>query len=150
MDQSTDKINSPATEESIFNESDFSTEGYDKHVKNARNAIFVVAVTQLVFGALIVLSGSKNEDILTLDISLGVIIIISLIFFLLGLWTKRKPYTAILLALIFYAALLVIDAVYEPMSLFKGVIVKIFIIFYLFRGLGDARDAQRWKEALSK
>jgi hypothetical protein len=50
----------------------------------------------------------------------------------------------------FYAALLLIDAVYEPMSLFKGIIVKIFIIIYLVRGLGDAKDAQRWKETLSK
>jgi len=150
MDQNTNKMNSPAAEESIFNESDFSTEGYDKHVKNARNAIFVVAVTQLVFGAFIVLSGSKNEDILTLAISLGIIILIALIFFSLGLWTKKKPYSAILSALIFYVALLLIDAVYEPMSLFKGIIVKIFIIIYLARGLGDARDAQRWKETLSK
>lgn len=150
MDQSTNEINSPATEDSIFNESDFSTEGYDKHVKNARNAIFVVAVTQLVFGVFIVLSGSKNEDILTLAISLGVIILVALIFFSFGLWTKKKPYTAILSALIFYAALLLIDVAYEPMSLFKGIIVKIFIIIYLVRGLGDAREAQRWKETLSK
>jgi len=149
MDQNTNEINS-GTEESIFNESDFSRKGYDKHVKNARNVIFVVAATQLVFGAFIVLSGSKSTDILTLTIKLGVIVLISVIFFSFGLWTKKKPYTAILSALIFYATLLLIDGIYEPMSLFKGIIIKIFIIIYLLRGLGDARDAQRWKEALSR
>jgi hypothetical protein len=137
-------------EESIFNESDFSTEGYDKHVKNARNAIFVVAVTQLIFGAFIILSGNKSEDAITTVISLSVIVLISLIFFALGLWTRKKPYTAILCALIFYAALLLVDVIYEPMSLFKGILIKIFIIIYLVRGLGNARDAQRWKEALGK
>lgn len=137
-------------EESIFNEADFSMEGYDKHVKNARNAIFVVAATQLVFGTFVVLAGNKSEDTITTLISLGIVVLISLIFFALGLWTTKKPYTAILCALIFYAALLLADAIYEPTSLVKGIIVKIFIIVYLVRGLGNARDAQRWKEALGK
>ncbi|HXB44283.1 MAG TPA: hypothetical protein VNV85_09520 [Puia sp.] len=150
MEQTTNQSSSQQGEESIFDEAEFSIQGYDKHVKNARNAIFVVAITQLLFGLLVTLSTSKHMDSMILEIRLGVIVLISTIFFVLGLWTKKKPYTAILSALIFYGILILNDTIYEPMSLFKGIIVKIFIIIYLVRGLRDARDAQRWKEALGK
>ncbi len=150
MEQTTNQSSAQQEEESIFDEAEFSVQGYDKHVKNARNAIFVVAITQLLFGLLVTLSTTKHIDSMILEIRLGVIVLISMIFFALGLWTKKKPYTAILSALIFYGILILNDTIYEPVSLFKGIIVKIFIIIYLVRGLSDARDAQRWKEALGK
>jgi hypothetical protein len=150
MEQTTDQSSAQQGEDSIFDEPEFSIQGYDRHVKNARNAIFVVAITQLLLGVFVTLSTRKYVDSMILEISLGVIVLISMIFFALGLWTKKKPYTAILSALIFYGALLLNDTIYEPMSLFNGIIVKIFIIIYLVRGLSDARDAQSWKEALGK
>jgi len=140
--------NSGKTEKSIFDEDELTRLSYDKHVLNARNAIFVVAGAQFVFGSIVVLTSSKLGETIDIIISLCFVLLTSLVFLALGLWTKRKPYTAILIALIFYALLLLADAVYDPTTLFKGIIMKIFIIVYLFRGLNQARDAQRLKEAL--
>ena len=83
-------------------------------------------------------------------ISLCFVLLTALVFLAFGLWTKKKPYTAILAALIFYGLLLLADAIYDPTSLLRGVIMKIFIVVYLIRGLDQARDAQRLKEALGK
>jgi heme A synthase len=142
--------NSSETQESIFDELELAKQGYDKHVRNARNAIFVVAGVQLVFGIITVLMSRENEDSLALIISLCIIVLIALVFLALGFWTKKKPYSAILIALIFYGILLLTDAIYEPTTIFKGILMKIFIIVYLVRGLNEARDAQRLREALGK
>ncbi len=134
--------NSPKTqEENFFNEEDFSTEQYEKHIRNARNAIFVVAAVELLFGIYTIYTSPKANGI-----EVFIFILIPAIFFMLGLWTRKKPYTAILIALIFYGSLIVLDAIVEPSQIIKGLLVKILIIAYLIRGLGNARDAQRWKE----
>ncbi len=142
--------NSAQAEKSIFDENELTRFSYDKHLLNARNAIFVVAGVQFFFGSIVVFTSGRNADAIDIIISLCLVLLTSLVFLLLGLWTKKKPYTAILVALIFYALLLLADAIYDPATLFKGIIMKIFIIVYLIRGLDQARDAQRLKEALGK
>ncbi|HLK30234.1 MAG TPA: hypothetical protein VKT28_16755 [Puia sp.] len=137
-------------EQSIFDEEELTRLSYDKHVRNARNAIFVVAGVQFVFGTIAILTRHQDLDSSSFMISIGLIVITSLVFLALGLWTKKKPYTAILIALIFYALLLLTDAIYEPSTIFKGAIMKIFIIVYLVRGLNQAKEAQQLKEALGK
>ena len=137
-------------EQSIFDEMELSRQGYDKHIRNARNAIFIVAGVQFVFGIITVLLSGKSADGIAQLISFCFVLLISLVFLALGLWTKKKPYTAILIALIFYGLLLLADAIYEPTTIFKGLLMKIFIIVYLFRGLNEAREAQRFREALGK
>ena len=136
----------PPNQETIFEEQDFIQQGYDKHLRQARNAIFVVAGVQFVFGLILGFQAPEEERF----VSIAFLTIISLIFLGLGLWANKKPYTAILIALIFYGLLLVIDAIYDPSTIYRGIIFKAIIIFYLFRGLNNAREAQHMKELLRK
>ncbi len=130
----------PAAEETIFSQDEFVPGQYDKHIRQARNALFIVAGVQFLFGAF--LAYQSNEEPIVAWIGFGAVAFVSALFFGLGLYTKKKPYTAILLGLILYVALLVLDAVTDPASIVRGVILKGLIIFYLARSLGDAKEAQ--------
>ena len=133
----------PPQEESIFQESDYSMEGYDKHIKNARNMLFIVAGVQL-FG----LFAAKDQE--DPAISIGIIVGVALIFAGLALWTKKKPFAALLTALILYGSLLILDGIFEPSTIFRGIILKVGIIVSLILGLRNAREAEDLKKAFGK
>jgi hypothetical protein len=132
-------------EDSIFQESDYSMEGYDKHIRNARNILFVVAGIQLL-GLLTV----KNEDDLARSITIGIIVFVALLFAGLAFWTKKRPFAALLTALILYGSLLILDAVFEPSTIYKGLVLKIGIIVSLISGLRNAKEAEDLKKAFGK
>ncbi|MCU0333781.1 MAG: hypothetical protein MUF62_01885 [Chitinophagaceae bacterium] len=130
----------PAAEETIFSQDEFVPGQYDKYIRQARNALFIVAAVQFLFGAF--LTYQSNEEPIVAWIGFAVVAFVSALFFGLGLYTKKKPYTAILIGLILYISLLLLDVVTNPASIFKGIILKALIIFYLARSLGDAKEAQ--------
>jgi len=129
-------------QETIFSSNEFSLEGYDKSIKNARNALFVVAAIQVIFG-IISAAAIGGDEALPLIIVTSVI---GIVFFLLGLWTKSKPYTAILIGLILFVSLHVIEAIAEPSSIGKGIIMKVLVIVYLVKSINDAKEAQEMKK----
>jgi hypothetical protein len=131
----------------IFNEEEFLNRGYDKNIRQARNTIFVVAAIQFIFG---LISMFMVEEVAAKWITFGLAALIAAIFVALALWTKKKPYTAILSALIIYCLLIVMDVVDNPMSIFKGVIIKVLVIIYLARGLNNAKETQQMQKALGK
>jgi len=135
----------PNPEETIFDESDFSLEGYDKHVKNARNMLFVIGALQLL--PLLFLGPLPVQHRLLIA---AVSIIVSLIFFVLALWTKQRPYAALLAASIVYVALIAINGFLDPTTLLKGAVVKAIIIVLFILGIRNAREAQRMKEEFGK
>ena len=136
----------PNQEISVFEEFDIGIQEHQKQVRQARNTIFVVAAIQFFFG---IVSGYQFGGN-TGWIVFGVTASIAIIFLGLGLWTRKKPFLAILIALILYAGLLITDLVLQPSTILKGLLVKVFIIAYLVRGLIKAREAERWTSALRK
>ena len=132
-------------EESIFSESDYSMEGYDKHIRYARNALFIVSGIQLI--AIFTLNA---EEGLQKTIAIGIVVFIALIFFGLALWTKKKPFTALLIALIIYASLLIFDAILDPTTLFHGILIKAAVIIALITGLRNAKEGEDLKKAFGK
>jgi hypothetical protein len=76
--------------QTIFTGDDFSMDGYDKHIRQARNAIFVAA------------------------------------------------------------GILLLNAVIDASTIFKGIIFKIAIIVYLIKALSDAKEAQQMKAQMEK
>ena len=132
-------------EESIFEESDYSMEGYDKHIRQARNALFVVAAIQL-FGVFFV----KAENEMARNISMGILAFTALIFVGLAFWTKKRPYTALMTALIIYGSLVLLDAIVDPSTIIKGIVLKIGIIIVLISGLRNAKEAVELRKAFGK
>jgi hypothetical protein len=115
--------------------------GYESGIKKARNTLFFTAalffVSELILGAL--------ADAEFTPLFFAIIIIQSGIFIALAFWTKRKPYAAILIGLIYFLLLLALSIMlYGFEAAYKGIIVKIIVITFLVRAIKPARA---WEEA---
>ena len=133
-------------EETIFPESEFSMEGYDKHIRNARIMLFVLA-------GLFLLSLAAHlpfDDNPVKMVMAAVIVLFAAAYVALAFWTKKKPYTAILTALILFISLEVLSFLLQPASIFQGWILKIIVILLLILGLRNAKESQRMMEAFGK
>lgn len=138
-------LNDSATE-SIFNGEEFSTEGYDKNIRHARNILFILAALELCMGIFFLFSVGGQAA----WISFGITTLVAIIFFILGIYTKAKPYNAILYGLIVYIMLWIGDAIFDPTYIYKGILLKIIIIVYMAKRLKDAKEAQLIKSIMKK
>jgi hypothetical protein len=115
--------NQEKREDSIFSDEEFSMEGYDKHVRQARNTIFVAAGLLFVSTLFFYLGARNNDEYIWIDITIWASFIIA--FILLGLWTKRKPYYAIIGAIILYTVFVILNARVDISTIYSGIIFKI-------------------------
>jgi len=134
--------------ESIFNPDEFSLKGYDKHIRQARNAIFVVAAILVVNLVILGYSIPASYDYFWMDIVIWGLFIAGFIF--LGFWTKKKPYYAIVGALVLYLVFIILNAVLDITTLYKGIILKIIVIVILVKGINDAKEAQEMQNTFEK
>ncbi len=134
--------------ESIFSEEDFSNQGYDKHIKQARNAIFAVAILITISVLFLAFNNSDYNEYIWLDVLIYGVFVAGFVF--LGLWTKKKPYYAIVGALILYALFIALNAALDITTLYKGIILKIIVVVLLVKGINDAKETQERKEMIGK
>jgi hypothetical protein len=116
-------------------------------VKKARNALYLVAV--LVFAGEMIGMFTSDEGFTPLV--LGISIVEAGIFVALALWTKRKPYSAVvggiiafigIYALAFAGNLMASDLGSAVKSLLGGFIFKIIVLVTLFGALRNAKAVQ--------
>jgi hypothetical protein len=119
-----------------------SMEGYDKPVRNARILLFVIAGIQL---AAIFLMPPMDD--LEKYITIGIYVLFAGIFAALALWTKRKPYTAIITALSVYTGIVLLAAYFQPSSFFQGWLLKGVVYVMLIVGLKNAKEVQEWLDS---
>jgi len=146
MENNSENNNEKNLPESIFTEEEFSLEGYDKNIRQARNILFFLAALQMLLAIYLLYTSQGNAG----WVSFAITTIVAVIFFLLGFWTKVKPHTAIISGLVTYILLWIGDSIFDPTYIYKGILVKIFIIIYLIKGLKDAKEAQAIKTMLGK
>ena len=133
--------------DTIFNEQEFSMEGYDKHIRQARNALFIAAGILLLNAIILFSNYPVDLEIMWLDYLIWVVYIGG--FIALGFWTKKKPYYAIIGGLILMGIFILINAIIDPKTIIGGILYKIAVIVFLIKGLGDAKEAQQIKEQFS-
>ena len=133
--------------ETIFDDQEFSMQGYDRHIRQARNMLFTAAAILLLNAVLLFSKYPFDIEMMWLDYLLWIGYIGG--FIVLAFWTKKKPYYAIIGGLILLGIFILVNAVIEPSSLFGGIIFKIAIVVFLIKGLGDAKEAQQMKEQFS-
>ena len=136
-------------EESIFSGEEFNTAGYDKHIRQARNALYIAAGILVI--NLVILIYGYNElyvEYIWIDVVIWSLFIAG--FILLGLWTTKKPYYAIIGGLILYGLFIALNAFIDITTLYKGIFMKIIIIGLLVKGINDAKAAQEMKEQLKQ
>ena len=118
-----------------------SMEGYDKPIRKARILLFVIAALQLI--ALFTVTGLPEPENW---ITMGIYVFFAGVFAVLALWTKKKPFTAIVTALTIYSALILLSAILEPSSIIRGIVLKIIAIVLMVGALKNAKEVQNWME----
>ncbi len=120
-------------------------------IRKARNALFFAGGLLFVSELISALQQGYGFTGYVLAVSL----VESGIFVALALWTRKKPYYAVIGGIIAFLGVLAlavaVNAYTDGLSgMFKalgsGFIIKILILVALFRALGDARSVQQQKE----
>lgn len=136
------------SQDTIFSPDEFSIQGYDKHIRQARNAIFTVAVLLVINLVILGFTIPDEYEYLWIDILIWGVFIAGFVF--LGFWTKKKPYYAIIGAICLYAFFIALNAYFDISTLFKGIILKVIVLVLLFKGINDAREAQALQKTFGK
>lgn len=115
-------------------------QGYESGIKKARTALFVTAGLFLLWEIIAVARFEGQVPGLTyLIIALEVGTFIGL-----GLWTKTKPYTAIIVGIIVFFLLWVAAiATAGNKAIYSGIVVRIIILVSLFTAL---KPAKAWED----
>lgn len=115
-------------------------EGHASGIRKARNALFATAVILLI-GEIITASASGIE---WTPLAIGIIAVEVGVFIALALWTKTKPYTAIIVGIIFFLLLWVLAiVVIGGRAAYSGILVRIIILSILISAL---KPAKAWED----
>jgi hypothetical protein len=140
-----DTIN-PSTEEqqasAIFPDVIESPESRKK-INNARGILFWIAAAQLLMGCY---EYYKAEDNLTGIFALAIDAFVGAIFLTLGLTAKKHTYISLLIGLIAYISFVILFAVLDPSNLRNGVIIKVFFVIYLVKGMKAGKELEELKK----
>src|SRR5262245_7587531 len=129
-------------EKSIFEVSDFELKKYQKHVSNARTALFVIAGITLFVG---ILSSFISPAELLIDIWIETLVVGGT-FLILAMVAEKKPYHALIAGLVVYVLYIVLTMIVDPSNIFRGIIFKIIIISYLIKGIVNAGEIKDIKK----
>lgn len=100
------------------------------------------AVAALVYFAMAGDAKPRHEAIATLVVMMA----LAAVFFGLWLWSKKAPFAALLTTLIVFVTFHLVDAVIDPLSLLRGILIKIVILTGLITALKKAYVAKRERE----
>ena len=112
-------------------------------IKKARTALFVAGGLMFVVDMVMLLIQRAQVNTAYFYGVVAFDTLILGVFIGLGLWTKRKPYSAILAGLLLFCAIQLLAMVFDPTNIYKGLIVKVVVIITLVSGLKKARALQR-------
>ncbi len=107
-----------------------------KVIQQARTILFVIAGITFLYGIILFFSHDDMASLIAAAVMASVYVI-------LGYWSQQKPLVALVLALLVYATNIVINAIAEPSSIHRGIILKGIIIYFLARGINSAIHLRR-------
>lgn len=110
-----------------------------KQIATARTLLIIVAIATLVSAFLLL---PQLPDRITL-INILLTTVISVVYFILAVYTKRKPYSAILAGLGLLLVVIIFDVLWNPFGPFSRWQSKTITLLLLLLGIGDSKDAQR-------
>ena len=118
-----------------------------KAVNKARNILYILAGLNLLFGLILgVFTG------LDIPVLIGCVLAAG-IYFILGLWSRKQPFPAILSGLFVYIVIQVMGAIADPDTLYKGIPLKIVFIsgfIYGYKGVKDSKKLETELESIKK
>jgi hypothetical protein len=114
-----------------------------KQIATARILLLIVAVATLI-SALLLLPGLPGAAVLENILLTG---LVSIVYFVLAFYTKKRPYTAIVAGLLLFLLVILLDIFWNPFGPLNRWQSKLLTIFLLVLGIGDSKDAQRKMKA---
>jgi hypothetical protein len=117
---------------------DFDT--HEKQISQAGKTLYWIAGLMFL-GDLLMLGVSRHYD--KVGLTLGFSAIVSGIFVGLAYWSRTKPTAALIIGLSIFVLIQLLAAIGDPVSIVKGVIVKIIIIGYLIKGIKSSIEADK-------
>jgi hypothetical protein len=114
-------------------------------IRKAANSLYVVAGVFVVYAIVYYYVKPDSADSLSLLLTN---VILAIIFLLLGWWSTRKPVAALISGLSLFIAIQILNMIVDPVTIVQGIILKVFVIFYLIRGLQAAFEASRISKEL--
>jgi hypothetical protein len=112
-------------------------------IKSAKTAIYFLAVIFFIVG---LIAGIANDDVPTLVVNF----FLCVLYLIFAAWCSRSPFGAILTAFIVYATLQVVNAFLDPTSIASGLIIKVFIVIALIKGIRSAQEGQGYLKDLER
>lgn len=113
-------------------------------VKKVRNTLFIVAGLILVSDFFVMMMTAF--DWATFAVSL----FIAGIFVGLGFMTRKYPYAAIIVGLILFIGIWLMNVVAVDAShLYKGLLIKAYVIYSLVKGISYAKEAEKLRKELA-
>lgn len=114
-----------------------------KQIKSTRTFLIIVAVVTLISASLLLPNLPDNATM----IEIIMIVVISGIYFFLAVWTKKRPYTAVVAGLVLLLVTVLVDIIWNPLGPTTRWQSKIISLIMLFMAFSDAKDAQRKMKA---
>ncbi len=102
-----------------------------KRIESARNTLYWIAGIFFVSGIFLFAISQDNAILVTN-------IIIAIIYLILAYFSKEKPFATLLSGLLLYILIITLNAIFDPSTLFSGIIIKIIILSFLIKGVYSA------------
>lgn len=112
-------------------------------IQTAKIIMYVLAGLTFLIG---LIQGFGQDDFSGLIINTTV----ALLYLIMIAWADKNPFAATLSVFILYLTINLVNAVFEPATLFSGIIMKIIVIGGLIKGISSAKEAQDSLNELEK
>lgn len=116
---------------------------FNDKVRKAGNVLYYLSGIFVVSGIIFYFLKKDSPDAFAVLITN---LIVAIVFLALGGYSRKKPLACIISGLCLYAILLILDAIADPMSIVRGIFLKIVVIGLLIKGLKSAIEIERIKK----
>lgn len=118
----------------------------NRQIKKSGYALYYIAGATFLSG-LILYGTSKDPEVKNTVLIINTIL--AVIYAALGFWSKSKPLAAIISGSALFALVFILNAVTNPLSIFSGIILKVFVVVNFVRGIQSAIRADKLRKELN-
>ena len=129
---------------SVRSSKEIDLEEANKKIARAGYILYIIAGATLVMGFdMYATSKEKGLNLMLVNV------ILAAIYAGLGVWSKKKPLTAIISGFALYALIFLLNAIVSPITILAGILGKIFFVACFIKGIKSAIEAERLKKELN-
>ncbi|SDD28295.1 hypothetical protein SAMN05216464_101294 [Mucilaginibacter pineti] len=125
------------------NNIDIDMNEFNKTLKSATMSLYYLAGIFVISGLISFFMNKDNADVLAIVLPN---FILAILFLVLGSFSRKKTLACLVSGLSLYIIVQVLNAIADPVSIGRGIIMKIIIIGYLINGIKSAINIEKIKK----